>query len=99
MIDTISFDELKSIYKFKDKTILVIDSLGVYKNISFNPDYILLRESPKINLNRLIDKQEPKLIIADASNYKSYVKRWKLTCDNKKIPFHYTNEKGAFILD
>ncbi len=98
MIDTISFDKLKSIYKFKDKTILVIDSLGVYKDITFNPDYILLRESPKINLNRLIDKKEPKLIIADASNYKSYVKRWKLTCDNKKIPFHYTNEKGAFIL-
>ena len=36
--------------------------------------------------------------IADASNYKSYVQRWKTTCMNKKIPFHSTYEKGAFVL-
>ncbi|WP_299119887.1 ComEC/Rec2 family competence protein [uncultured Winogradskyella sp.] len=98
-IDSISTNTLKSVYQFKNKTLLVIDSLGVYKGISFKPNYVILRNSPKLNLNRVIDSLKPDLIIADASNYKSYAKRWKATCKHKKIPFHYTNEKGAFIID
>ncbi|MTE26501.1 ComEC/Rec2 family competence protein [Winogradskyella ouciana] len=99
IIDSTSIDSLKSVYQFKAKTILVIDSLGVYKDISFKTDYVLLRNSPKINLERMIDSLKPEQIIADASNYKSYVKRWKATCAKRKIPFHYTNEKGAFVLE
>lgn len=98
-ITTVLRDSIQPIYQFKDQTILVIDSLVVYKGLSFKPHHILLRNSPRLNLNRVIDSLTPALIIADASNYKSYVKRWKVTCRNKKIPFHYTNEKGAFILD
>ncbi len=81
-----------------NKNILVIDSLGVYKGLSFRPNYVLLRNSPRLNLNRVVDSINPELIIADASNYKSYVKRWKATCEDKKIPFHQTNEKGALII-
>ncbi|NNE32791.1 MAG: ComEC family competence protein [Winogradskyella sp.] len=91
-------DSLKSIYQFKDSKILIIDSIGVYQGLSFKPNYILLRSSPRINLNRMIDSLQPEYIIADASNYKSYIKRWKTTCRAKKIPFHATNEKGAFML-
>jgi competence protein ComEC len=98
MIDSIATCNLLDIYQFKNKTLLVIDSLGVYKNLSFQPDYVLLSSSPRVNLNRVIDSLKPQQIIADASNYKSYVARWKATCRDKKIPFHYTNEKGAFIL-
>ena len=98
MINDLSFNGLENVYQFNDKTILVIDSVGIYKNLSFKPNYILLRNSPKINLNRMIDSLLPDKIIADASNFKTYVKRWKATCRHKKIPFHYTNEKGAYIL-
>jgi competence protein ComEC len=97
-IDKIITDSLHSVYQHKDKTILTIDSLAVYKGITFQPNYILLRNSPRLNLNRVIDSLKPNLIIADASNYKSYLKRWKATCAHKKIPFHQTNEKGAFII-
>lgn len=97
-INHITSEDLKSVYLFKDKTILAIDSLGIYKGLSFKPDYVILRNSPKLNLNRLIDSLKPKQIIADASSYKSYIRRWQLTCTQKKIPFHQTNEKGAFIL-
>ncbi|WP_299096551.1 ComEC/Rec2 family competence protein [uncultured Winogradskyella sp.] len=98
LIDSVAQCKLEDIYTFNNKTLLVIDSLGVYKNLSFQPDYILLRNSPKVNLTRMIENLQPQQIIADASNYKSYVKRWTATCRDKKIPFHYTNEKGAFIL-
>lgn len=98
-IKRVIIDSLQSIYQFNNKTILVIDSLGVYKGLSFRPNYILLRNSPKLNLNRVIDSLKPDQIIVDASNYKSYVKRWKVTCEHKKIPLHYTNKKGAYILE
>ncbi|WP_405575984.1 ComEC/Rec2 family competence protein [Winogradskyella sp. Asnod2-B02-A] len=98
-INNMYSDSLQSIYTYKSKTILVIDSLAVYKSLSFQPNYILLRNSPRLNLNRMIDSLQPQQIIADASNYKSYLKRWKASCEHKKIPFHQTNEKGAFIIE
>jgi competence protein ComEC len=91
-------DTIEAVYQIKDKKLLIIDSLGIYKVKSFKPNYVLLRNSPKINLNRLIDSLQPELIIADGSNYKSYVNRWESTCTKKKLPFHSTSEKGAFII-
>lgn len=90
---------IKPLYILKDKKLLIVDSLGIYNVQSFNPEYILLRESPQINLNRLIDSLNPTQIIADGSNYKSYVEHWRLICAKRKIPFHNTSKKGAFILN
>lgn len=84
-------------YQFNEALILVVDSLGVY-NVPFKPSIVLLRDSPKINLERLIDNLQPQQIIVDGSNYRSYVDRWKATCTIKKLPFHHTYEMGAFIL-
>ncbi len=90
---------IPSVIEFNSNRILILDSLGIYNVKSFKPDYVVLRNSPRVNLKRLIDSIQPKQIIADASNYKSYVQRWKATCTERKIPFHSTYEKGAFILD
>ncbi|MEP3839107.1 MAG: ComEC/Rec2 family competence protein [Algibacter sp.] len=89
---------ISALYQLKNKNILVVDSLGIYNIKTIKPDYVLLRQSPKINLNRLIDSLNPKLIIADGSNYKSYVERWEQICRKRKLPFHQTSKKGAFIL-
>jgi len=97
-ITTNTRDSLRSIYSFKNKTILIIDSLGVYNVKSFQPDYVLLCNSPKINIERMIDSINPKYIIADGSNYTSYVNRWEQTCLKRKLPFHHTSKKGAFII-
>ena len=83
----------------KNSTIIIIDSLGVYNLKILKPDYVILTQSPRINMSRLIDSIKPKQIIADGSNYKSYVARWKASCLKQKIPFHYTGEKGAFVID
>ena len=74
---------------------MVIDSFGVYSK-QINPDIIILRQSPKINLERLIQVNHPKLIVADASNYKITIQLWKSICIKKKIPFHATAEKGFY---
>ena len=96
-IDKMEQDSIKSFYLMNDKKLFVIDSFGIYNIKSFKPNYVLLRNSPKINLNRMIDSLHPEMIIVDGSNYKPYVNRWKTTCINKKLPFHNTSEKGAFI--
>jgi competence protein ComEC len=98
-IKTQSTDSIQHLYKIDNKLLLVVDSLGVYTIKSIKPQWVLLRQSPKINLNRLIDSLQPELIIWDGSNYRTYQERWKLTCEAKKIPFHQTSEKGAFWVD
>ena len=82
---------------FKNKKILVIDSSGAYLEKE-RPDILLLINSPKINLDRVFENWKPQKVVVDASNYKSYCKAWKATCEKEKIPFHDTAEKGFFKL-
>ncbi len=93
-ISAISYKKLQNSYFVNNKTILVIDSSAMHTKQATH--YVVLTQSPKINLDRLIDSLNPKEIIADGSNYKSYIKRWKQTCLKRKLPFHYTSEKGAY---
>ena len=86
---------LRNYLFFNQTKIFVVDSLGIYPN-DINPDIIILSKSPKINLERMCLKIHPKLIIADASNYKSYINTWKTSCYKDKIPFHATTEKGFY---
>ncbi len=88
---------LLNVYHFKNKKITLIDSSGVYLK-QIKPDVLILTQSPKVNLKRVIDQCQPKLIVVDASNYSSYKKRWKATCEKEKIPFHDTSEKGFYKL-
>ena len=90
--------KLKNSYNVDKKKLVIIDSTGVYPPFE-QSEYLLLTQSPKINLERLLDSVQPKQIIADGSNYKSYIKRWKTTCAKRKLPFHYTGEKGAYYFE
>ncbi len=93
-----TYQKLRNNYLFGDGHLIVIDSTGIYSNDE-QPDYLLLTQSPKLNLERLIDSIQPKKILADGSNYRSAVARWKKTCANRKLPFHYTGEKGAYYFE
>jgi len=90
-------DSIKPLYRFQDLSMLVVDSLGLYKIESIKPQIILLRNSPKINLKRLIKKLKPQLIISDGSNYTSYQEQWESTCAKNNTPFHRTGKKGAYV--
>lgn len=97
-IKNIRYEEMLSVLQFSNKRILIVDSAGVYEIPNFSPEIILLKDSPKINLERLISVLKPGKIVADASNFPQYIRKWKETCNKKEIPFHYTGEKGAFVL-
>ena len=87
-----------SIFQFEKEHILLLDSLGVYQLNNLKNLSVVLRYSPKINMERLIKTIQPKQIIADASNYKSDVSRWQIVCKEQKTPFYYTGKNGAYFL-
>ncbi|WP_299435262.1 ComEC/Rec2 family competence protein [uncultured Maribacter sp.] len=94
-IDSVTYRPLLNSYAYDTLVFRIIDSTGIYMPTQKSGIY-LLSNSPKINLDRFIDTVQPTKIIADGSNYKSYIARWKATCDKRKLPFHYTGEKGAY---
>lgn len=88
---------IKNLFFFKGRKIAIIDTTQVYPH-DIRPDVLLIRQSPRLNLDRALQTIKPKLVVADASNYKTYVKLWKASCKKYKIPFHATAETGFFKL-
>ena len=87
--------KLENLLYFKNKKILIIDSSNVYMQ-HIKPDILIITNSPKLNLGRLLSIWKPEQVIVDGSNFKSYVRIWEATCRKEKIPFHNTNEKGFY---
>ena len=90
--------QLQNFIYFNGKKIFVLDSSGIYPE-NIKPDIIVLTQSSKINLDRLFQIMKPKLVIADATNFKTIQKQWKASCEKQKIPFHATGEKGFYKLN
>jgi competence protein ComEC len=91
-------EKLGNLLFFDKTTILIVDSSGIYPK-KINPNIVVITQSPKINLDRLLTFYHPKVIIADGSNFKSYVQRWKTSCAKMNIPFHATAEKGFYKIE
>ena len=89
--------KIPNLLQLNKQVILFIDTAGIYNLTDLQQPILVLRQSPKINLERLINTLQPTIIIADGSNYKSYVRRWKATCLKLQIPFWSTDELGAYI--
>ena len=98
-IQKVNYKTLKNSYRIKDQSLLILNRPEIIIQKFQKIDYVLLGNSPKINLNRFLDSIQPTSIIADGSNYRSDIERWKKSCSNRKLPFYYTGEKGAFILE
>ena len=94
-MDTISYTALGNIYDVKRQKIYRADRFAIFPP-EIPVDILWLTESPKINMERWLDSLKPKRVIMDGTNYKSYTARWKKSCQNKKVSFHDTREKGAY---
>lgn len=89
---------LENVLFYKSKKILVVDSSFVMPQ-NINADLVLVTGSPRLNFERFIADNHPKVVVADGSNYKSYCKLWAATCAKRKIPFHATAEKGFYKIE
>ncbi len=85
-----------NIFMVDGKTILIVDKASVYNSLP-KVDIVVLTQSPKVNLDRLIQQLKPQQIIADGSNYTSFIKRWQITCNKTNTSFYNTSKRGAFI--
>ena len=94
----LQYDSLPFYQSFGKYRILHIDSLGIYRFKNFQPDIVVLHYSPKINLDRLIQSLNPQIIVADGSNYPSFIRRWESSAQKYQIPFYNVNTQGAFVL-
>lgn len=84
---------------FNDCRITIIDdafNIPAGKE-KFRCNLILLRNSPKINIDSLLNHFETDVIIADGSSKPYLKKKWKFSCEAKEIRYYDTREKGAFI--
>jgi competence protein ComEC len=98
-ISSQNYHKLSNLMYYDKQVVLIIDKDGLYDIKELNNPIVLLRQSPKINLQRLVKKLKPAIIIADGSNYKSYIENWKTTCKNFKTPFWTTYNQGAYVLN
>lgn len=92
-----SVQNLKNYYIHTNYKVALINS-EIYYNANIETDYLILSQSPKINLDRVIKMYNPKHIICDGNNYKSYSERWEKTCKQKNIPFYNTYKMGYYII-
>ncbi len=90
--------KIKDFYEFQKKKILVIDSMFSIKWGTRNADVLILKDSPKLNLERLVLKTGAKQVVVDGSNYPFYKKRWRKTCQKMDVDYHDTSVKGAYVL-
>ncbi|MHA3789774.1 ComEC/Rec2 family competence protein [Flavobacterium hauense] len=94
---TLITQPLHNMIWYNEKKIFIIDKDAAYST-NIKPDILILTQSPKINLERIVHEIQPKEIVADATNYKRSIKLWEATCRKEKIPFHATAEKGSYTI-
>lgn len=92
-------DSIPRFFELDNQSILLIDKQGIYPQNVLELPIVVLKDSPKINLDRLIQELKPSYIVANGSNYKSSVLKWEQTCIKTKTPFWYTGQKGAYIVE
>ena len=95
----IKIDTIRNFYQLKnEQNLVVIDQSAIYKPDWIKGNIVLLRNSPKINFNRLI-RYQPDQIIADGSNYTSFVQRWKRSAERQNAEFYSTADNGFWEYD
>lgn len=97
-VKTKSF-EFSSVYQLPESLLFVIDKSGVYKVSEVEGALVLLKDSPRINFERMLCFLQPKMVIADGSSYPYLKEKWRQTCLQKGIPFWDTSVSGALVLD
>jgi len=88
---------ISNVFKLTSINLLVIDSFSIYQHVKLKPEIVILTQSPKINLERLIQELNPKIIISDGSNYVNYSRLWEKSCDRANTKFYNTSINGAFV--
>ncbi len=97
-LGSIEYSTIPNAFSFDDQRWIVIDSSAIFPPNTSRPIVLIMTQSPRIHLERLVASTQPEMVIADGSNYPADVARWKKSCNKMGIPFYSTSEKGAYLL-
>ncbi len=97
-MNSIQYDSIPNAFRFDGHQWLVIDSNAVIPPNITKPLTLLMTQSPKVHMERLLAGTHPEMVIADGSNYPADVTRWKKSCEKLGLPFYSTSEEGAYLL-
>jgi len=86
--------------QFYDKRLFVVSGPVIFSGeMPLKVDYLLLRNTPKVEIEDLLQTFDFQQIIFDASNKKWRLEDWKNQCDSLGVNYFDVNEEGAFVLD
>jgi competence protein ComEC len=97
-VQSVTYSKIQEFYHFKKQKIQVVARSYRLKEVVPNSEILVLKNSPKVNLERLLQKTKSRLVVADGSNYPTFKKRWRKTCRALDVSFHDTAKEGAFVL-
>jgi competence protein ComEC len=92
----------KALYSFANKNFLLINDHYSFENKSLQPlpiEAVVISKNPQLYIDSLLRSFVIKNVVADATNPSWKIKKWNEDCKRLGIPFHYTGEKGAFVMD
>ncbi|TDQ33317.1 ComEC/Rec2 family competence protein [Zeaxanthinibacter enoshimensis] len=92
-------DSLGNFYRYGDADLVILEQNSPVYDLPVFPKWVLLTNSPGFHMDRWLEQICPQQVIADGSNYYSSVERWRISCMQRGIPFHYTGKDGAFLLE
>lgn len=95
-VSNLHYKVLENIVPFKEDFLTIIDD-KFYLDTSYPTHYLLLRNNPKIHLEKFLSNIRPKMLIADGSNYPFIIEKWKCTCQKLQIPLYETKIKPIIV--
>lgn len=88
-------------YVFNNKSILIWENAmpRFMAAPKLNVDLLILSQNPKLYVNQLTEKIQPRQVVIDGSVPAWKARRWKQDFDSLQIPCHSVNEQGAFVMN
>lgn len=93
---TWQIDSLKNIYGIGNQKLYIVDGSWVENETIISSSIILLRENPKINLERFLLNHAPYLVIIDGSNTSYFINRWQKDLISLNQNHWITSHRGAY---
>ncbi|MGY6647228.1 ComEC/Rec2 family competence protein [Wenyingzhuangia sp. IMCC45574] len=86
------------VFQFRGDYYVIVSKKLQYEMLSKEGLILILRDNPRINLERLVKDLKPQKIIVEAKNYKANVLKWKSTCKKLQVPFYNVSTNGAYVI-
>lgn len=99
-IGSISMDSI-SMVRYKNRMIIMIDSLSLPRPLENDgsPQWLILRNNPKISIKILKKFYNPEMLVFDASCKLWKIEKWQKECEKLHLQSHSIPHRGAWVLE